>query len=239
MTTLAGAGGEDYIDGYGNSAAFCNPANIYGDSSGSLYVSDTNNYLMRKIQTTSSCAAGFFYSTSVGCSPTPAGYYSPDGTGLYYACVAGYYSASGTSACSACAANTYSPAASSECLVCVAPRWSDVGASECQSAPTSLPSCQPSTQPSAQPSQPSSQPSSQPTPSPRSSCPAGYYLLQWCHECLPGSYSIGGVADSCTLAPIGTDAFCMDILRLNSLHLPLFCRLLRPPQRVFLIHGLC
>ncbi|MCX6950586.1 MAG: hypothetical protein NTV51_00115, partial [Verrucomicrobia bacterium] len=51
VTTLAGRDGSNagYADGVGGNARFNNPSGIATDSAGNLYVSDTNNHIIRKI----------------------------------------------------------------------------------------------------------------------------------------------------------------------------------------------
>jgi hypothetical protein len=49
VTTLAGTGAVGSTDGDGTSATFNSPFGIAADSSGNVYVVDTNNQLVRKI----------------------------------------------------------------------------------------------------------------------------------------------------------------------------------------------
>jgi gliding motility-associated-like protein len=49
VTTIAGTGSKGYADGQGTNAAFNYPANITIDQLGNMYVSDSFNYLVRKI----------------------------------------------------------------------------------------------------------------------------------------------------------------------------------------------
>jgi sugar lactone lactonase YvrE len=50
VSTLAGSGAPDYIDGEGSAAAFNSPLGVAVDSNGAVYVVDTGNHLIRKIQ---------------------------------------------------------------------------------------------------------------------------------------------------------------------------------------------
>jgi sugar lactone lactonase YvrE len=49
VTTLAGSGDAGHVDGLGSAASFNDPAGVAVDSLGNVYVSDTNNNLIRKI----------------------------------------------------------------------------------------------------------------------------------------------------------------------------------------------
>jgi streptogramin lyase len=49
VTTLAGSGTSGDTDGIGTAASFFSPYGIAADSSGNLYVSDSDNFLVRKI----------------------------------------------------------------------------------------------------------------------------------------------------------------------------------------------
>jgi len=74
VTIIAGSSGQSgYVDGSGNLARFNNPTGVALDSAGNIYVSDTNNQLIRKI-------------TPTGTVSTIAGTYgqigSNDGLGL-------------------------------------------------------------------------------------------------------------------------------------------------------------
>ena len=51
VTTLAGSGTSNYLDGIGASASFNNPGSIVADSSGNLYVADGENNVVRKVTT--------------------------------------------------------------------------------------------------------------------------------------------------------------------------------------------
>lgn len=74
VTTIAGAVGSiGTADGTGTAARFNNPAGIAVDSSGTIYVSDSNNHTIRKI------IGGWTVSTLAG-SPGSAG--SADGVGI-------------------------------------------------------------------------------------------------------------------------------------------------------------
>ena len=186
VTTLAGNGNHAYADGVGTASSFYNPEGISVDSNGLIFVADTYNHLLRKIEL---CGSGLYFS-GTSCVMSPLGYYAP-GTGLYFACAAGWYASSvGSTDCTPCSADTYSSSSgSASCVPCPTGKFAPAaGSSFCMNRPTM---------------QPSSQPSSQPTPSPRSTCPAGYYLDQWCRVCSAGSYSTGGTSTSCTLAAIG------------------------------------
>jgi len=49
VTTLAGSGTQNYSDGSGDLASFSHPGSIASDSSGNIYVADTDNNVIRKI----------------------------------------------------------------------------------------------------------------------------------------------------------------------------------------------
>ena len=51
VTTLAGSGTSNYLDGTGASASFNNPGSIVSDGSGNLYVADGENNVVRKVTT--------------------------------------------------------------------------------------------------------------------------------------------------------------------------------------------
>ena len=50
VTTLAGSGIADFADGTGSSAQFSSPQGVAVDSSGTVYVADTNNHRIRKVE---------------------------------------------------------------------------------------------------------------------------------------------------------------------------------------------
>ena len=49
VSTMAGSGSASYGDGVGTSAMFYGPRGVSVDSSGTVYVVDTNNHRIRKI----------------------------------------------------------------------------------------------------------------------------------------------------------------------------------------------
>ena len=49
VSTLAGSGAADFINGKGTAAAFNGPSGLAVDPLGNVYVADTNNNLIRKI----------------------------------------------------------------------------------------------------------------------------------------------------------------------------------------------
>jgi DNA-binding beta-propeller fold protein YncE len=49
VTTLAGSGADDYMDGTGATAQFSWPQGVAVDSSGNVYVGDSGNHRIRKI----------------------------------------------------------------------------------------------------------------------------------------------------------------------------------------------
>ena len=161
VTTLAGggsvggvAGGS--IDGTGSAALFNTPNGIAVSSSGTVYVSDFSNHLIRMISI-DPCNINQVL-VNGACVAVPAGFYRPANNvmnGVYYACSSGYYAPSGSSSCIACPLQTTSA----------------IGATSCISVPTGQPTRQPT-------SQPSIQPSSQPTLSPSSvqPCSVGGYV---------------------------------------------------------------
>ena len=149
MTTLAGSEPAAWADGMASQASFMSLYDISMDSAGSLYVTDI--YWIRKIQTVSSCNAGYYFE-GTACVLVSAGYYST-GSGMSFACAGGYFSSSaGASACAWCD-GMFSPAGSSgcsssscmaghymnssgSCLVCPAGTYSSGGSSAgCTLAP--------------------------------------------------------------------------------------------------------
>ncbi|VDA98959.1 hypothetical protein S1OALGB6SA_20, partial [Olavius algarvensis spirochete endosymbiont] len=50
VSTLAGTGSEGHADGTGNTAQFYHPTGVAVDSFGNVYVVDSVNHLIRKIE---------------------------------------------------------------------------------------------------------------------------------------------------------------------------------------------
>ena len=77
VSTFAGDGTHGYADGTGTAAKFNRPAGVAVDSSGNVYVADTNNYKIRKITpqgvVTTLAGAGI---------AGYAGFYAPDGVAV-------------------------------------------------------------------------------------------------------------------------------------------------------------
>ena len=71
VSTLAGTGSSGIADGQGTAAIFNKPSGVAVDSSGNVYVADTNNHIIRKISsggavsTFAGIAAGFSFPSSV------------------------------------------------------------------------------------------------------------------------------------------------------------------------------
>ena len=57
VTTLAGSGSAGNVDAPGTAASFNFPSHVTADATGNVFVSDTNNNLIRKIDATSAAAA--------------------------------------------------------------------------------------------------------------------------------------------------------------------------------------
>jgi sugar lactone lactonase YvrE len=66
VTTLAGHGADSFTDGVGTAASFQLPADIKADSLDNLYVSDTRNHRIRKINLATSAVTTFAGSGSQG-----------------------------------------------------------------------------------------------------------------------------------------------------------------------------
>jgi hypothetical protein len=51
VTTFAGSGASDFLDGTGTNAAFRNQLGVAVDASGTIYIADYNNQRIRKLST--------------------------------------------------------------------------------------------------------------------------------------------------------------------------------------------
>jgi len=91
VSTVAGSGNRGADNGVGTSATFNNPAGVAVDAAGNIYVVDSDNNLIRKIQPGGSVStfAGNGQFSSVDGNGTDAGFYNPhgitiDGSGYLY-----------------------------------------------------------------------------------------------------------------------------------------------------------
>ena len=84
VTTLAGSGTQDSDDGVGTSASFKFPRDVAVDSSGNVYVADTGNHLIRRIDSTGNVTtlAGSGTSGSVDGEGTAASFNKPMGVAV-------------------------------------------------------------------------------------------------------------------------------------------------------------
>jgi hypothetical protein len=84
VTTLAGSGNAGHAEGMGTAASFNSPYGVAVDSSGNVYVADTNNQRIRKITpngtvTTLAGSGNESYADGIG---TAASFYSPSGVAV-------------------------------------------------------------------------------------------------------------------------------------------------------------
>jgi sugar lactone lactonase YvrE len=148
VITLAGGNSSGVSsgsnNGIGTNALFFSPYSITADSSGTVYVADTNNHKIRVISSTCfpgsyvsdnlscvSCSPGTFSITvdSDSCSPCAAGTFSGEGDQGCSICAAGSFSIAGASSCdytaASCPAGTYASGAASCDVVSIALSVSD------------------------------------------------------------------------------------------------------------------
>ena len=156
VRAIAGCGTGTFTDGVGADATFNNPMGVAIDASGNVFVTDSYNHRIRKLE----CPPGTFSTTGVAnCTPCTAGAYSiagapsctfsaascPAGTyaappGSCLACAAGTFSAAAgaanVSACAPCTAGSFSPfPGATLCATCVAGRYSRAGSHGCLKCP--------------------------------------------------------------------------------------------------------
>lgn len=81
VSTVAGSGAKGADNGVGTTATFNNPAGVAVDAAGNIYVVDSDNNLIRKIQTSGAVStfAGNGQFSSVDGTSTDAGFYNPHG----------------------------------------------------------------------------------------------------------------------------------------------------------------
>ncbi|MES2947189.1 MAG: hypothetical protein V4858_01485 [Pseudomonadota bacterium] len=91
VTTLAGSGTAGYANGNGRAAAFKFPSGIAVDSTGAVFVADTDNQVIRKISPTGdvTTVGGSGFIGSADGAGTAASFYNPkdvavDGNGMLY-----------------------------------------------------------------------------------------------------------------------------------------------------------
>jgi len=84
VSTIAGSGSPGANNGFATSAAFNNPSGVAVDAAGNVYVVDTNNNLIRKIQPGGSVStfAGNGQVSSLDGNGTAAGFYVPHGIAI-------------------------------------------------------------------------------------------------------------------------------------------------------------
>jgi gliding motility-associated-like protein len=84
VSTIAGNGTRGSKDGIGSGASFNNPAGVAIDAAGNLYIVDSDNNLIRKIDTNGivSTFAGNGLYSSVDGKGTQAGFYDPHGIAI-------------------------------------------------------------------------------------------------------------------------------------------------------------
>lgn len=160
VSTIAGSGVADFIDGVGTAASFNGPYGITADGSGNLFVADTKNQRIRKIVISTGMVSTIAGSGLVGWADgavTTASFYYPEGiavdsSGSLYVvdtcgrirkiapvdCSPGYYYSSFGSGitCAPCSGGTFSSSPNSiSCNVCPSGQTSLPGASACSSCP--------------------------------------------------------------------------------------------------------
>ena len=148
VSTIAGSGAYQDIDGIGSLASFGGPYGVVLSPTGALFVTEFGNNIIRKVSLVpAACQAGYFCpagsGVSTGSGLCPAGFYCIAGTSAPQTCVGGSYcsagasSVSGTALCAAgmyCAAGSSSPAAQLNCsagFFCPANSSSASGAGPC------------------------------------------------------------------------------------------------------------
>jgi hypothetical protein len=86
VSTIAGSGSRGSSDGQGTSASFAYPNGIAVDSGGNMYVTDSNNHIIRKISASGyvSTFAGSGSAGSIDGQGTSASFSEPNGIGIDY-----------------------------------------------------------------------------------------------------------------------------------------------------------
>jgi sugar lactone lactonase YvrE len=85
VTTLAGSGAAGYADALGTNAFFNQPEGIAIDNTGTLYVADSGNNMIRKVASVGGAVSTFVGSTNFGstnATGTSAQFYSPQGVAV-------------------------------------------------------------------------------------------------------------------------------------------------------------
>ena len=128
VSTIAGNGLSQVIDGFGTVSSFGNPFGISGSLAGTFFVADTSAARIRQI-TCVPCPA-FFYCSSGAPVMCPAGSYCPVSSINATPCPIGSFSTAGAATCTLCLSGTFTPTTGSTfCRQCPGGHFCPAGTS--------------------------------------------------------------------------------------------------------------